>query len=173
MVIIPARRGEEPDMQANRIGRRALIFGAACSAVALAVPGLAAGRNFPLQRSEAEWRRILTPRQFRILRLRGTEPPFSSPLLGERRRGWFVCAADGSRLFASSTKYDSRTGWPSFYRPVARATGTSADHDLGYRRTEVRCARCGGHLGHVFNDGPAPTGLRYCINGDALRFVPA
>jgi len=161
-------------MRRVRIGRRELVLGAiACGGIALVPSRKAVAARFPVEHSEAEWREFLTPRQFRILRQRGTERPFSSPLLGEHRKGWFVCAADGNRLFASATKYDSKTGWPSFYRPIARAIGTSVDRELGYRRTEVHCARCGGHLGHVFNDGPAPTGLRYCINGDALRFVPA
>ena len=133
----------------------------------------AAKGTFPVQKSEAEWRRLLTPEQFYILREEGTERPGTSALLKEKRKGTFVCAADGSALFASSTKFESGTGWPSFWRPLPRAVGTTTDRSLGMARTEVHCAQCGGHLGHVFNDGPMPTGLRYCINGDALKFRPA
>lgn len=132
----------------------------------------AQARTFPVSLSEAQWRRRLTPEQFVILRQAGTERPFTSPLLKERRKGIFLCAGDGHRLFSSATKYDSRTGWPSFWRPLPGAIGTSTDYKLGYARTEVHCARCGGHLGHVFDDGPRPTGKRYCINGDAMLFRP-
>lgn len=134
---------------------------------------VAAAREYPVRYTEAEWRRRLTPAQFRVLRQKGTERPFSSVLLREHRRGTFVCAADGHPLFASATKYDSRTGWPSFWRPLPGAVGTSVDYDIGVPRTEVHCARCGGHLGHVFDDGPRPTGKRYCMNGDAMAFRPA
>ena len=133
----------------------------------------AQARAYPVSRSEAEWRRRLTKEQFFILRQAGTERPYTSPLLKEKRKGTYVCAADGNPLFSSSTKYDSRTGWPSFWKPLRGAIGTSIDYKLGYPRTEVHCARCGGHLGHVFNDGPRPTGKRYCMNGDAMRFRPA
>lgn len=143
------------------------LFSPSCSAAP-------AGKGtFPVTRSEAEWRRLLTPAQYYILREEGTERPFTSELLHEKRKGAFVCAADGQALFASSTKYDSGTGWPSFWRPLRGAVGTSVDRKLGMVRTEVHCSRCGGHLGHIFNDGPMPTGLRYCINGDALKFRPA
>lgn len=135
--------------------------------------GAAEAKAFPVHFSEAEWRKRLTPAQFRILRQQGTERPFSSPLDKEYRKGTFVCAADGNPLFASTTKFDSKTGWPSFYRPLRGAVGTSTDYKLGYPRTEVHCARCGGHLGHVFEDGPQPTGKRYCMNGDAMLFTPA
>lgn len=143
-----------------------LPFASACSAKP------AAKGTFPIMKSEAEWRRVLTPEQFYILREEGTERPFTSPLLKEHRKGTFVCAADGNALFASSTKFDSGTGWPSFWKPLPKGVATSSDRSLGMVRTEVHCTRCGGHLGHVFDDGPPPTGLRYCINGDALRFVP-
>ncbi len=156
--------------------RRAVLSWLAASA---ALPVLAAcggppaqARSFPVSFSDAEWRR-LTAEQYRILRRHGTERPGSSPLLDEHRRGTFVCAADGHPLFASATKYDSGTGWPSFWRPLPGAIGTSVDYKLGYPRIEVHCARCGGHLGHVFDDGPRPTGKRYCMNGAAMAFRPA
>lgn len=145
----------------------ALPLASACSAKS------AEKGTFPIAKSEAEWKRVLTADQYYILRQEGTERPGTSPLLHEKRKGTFVCAADGSALFASSTKFESGTGWPSFFRPIARAVGTTTDRSLGMSRTEVHCAQCGGHLGHVFDDGPAPTGLRYCINGDALKFRPA
>lgn len=133
----------------------------------------AAKGTFPIMKTEAEWRRLLTPEQFHILREEGTERPFTSPLNKEKRKGVFTCAADGTALFASSTKFESGTGWPSFWKPLPRVVGTTTDRSLGMTRTEVHCNQCGGHLGHVFNDGPAPTGLRYCINGLALKFRPA
>ncbi|HEX7751309.1 MAG TPA: peptide-methionine (R)-S-oxide reductase MsrB [Novosphingobium sp.] len=129
--------------------------------------------TFPVRFTDAEWRRRLTPAQYAILRRKGTERASTSPLLREHRRGTFVCAADGNPLFASATKFESGTGWPSFWRPLPGAIGTSTDYEIGYPRTEVHCARCGGHLGHVFDDGPKPTGKRYCMNGDAMLFRPA
>jgi len=124
-------------------------------------------------KSETEWRSILTPEQFRVLRQHGTERPFSSPLNDEHRHGKFLCAACGLPLFRSETKFDSGTGWPSFTAPIEHGIGTSEDRSLFIARTEVHCRRCGGHLGHVFDDGPAPTGQRYCMNGVALTFQPA
>ncbi|MES9942599.1 MAG: peptide-methionine (R)-S-oxide reductase MsrB [Candidatus Thiodiazotropha sp. 6PLUC2] len=125
-----------------------------------------------LDLSEEEWRKRLTPEQFHILREEGTERPGSSALLDEKRKGTFVCAGCDNPLFASSTKYESGTGWPSFYDYLPNALGTRKDYKLIWPRTEYHCARCGGHHGHVFNDGPKPTGLRYCNNGVALKFVP-
>ncbi len=132
----------------------------------------AEARSFPVTYSQAEWKRRLTPAQFYILRQKGTERPGSSPLEKEKRKGTFVCAADGNPLYSSATKFDSGTGWPSFWKPLPGAILTSTDWDVGYPRTEVHCARCGGHLGHVFDDGPKPTGKRYCMNGAAMIFRP-
>ena len=133
----------------------------------------AAGMTFAVNRSPAEWRRMLGPERYRILREAGTERPFTSPLNQEQRRGMFVCAGCALPLFSSATKYDSRTGWPSFWKPLPGTVVTRSDRSLGMVRTEVLCRRCGGHLGHLFDDGPRPTGLRYCINGLALRFRAA
>jgi peptide-methionine (R)-S-oxide reductase len=155
--------------------RTVLAWLAASSALAGCGTGTAKAKAkaFPVSFSEAEWRRRLTPAQFYILRQHGTETPGSSPLLREHRRGTFVCAADGHRLFSSTTKYDSRTGWPSFTAPLDNAVGTKMDYSMFIPRVEVHCRRCGGHLGHVFDDGPAPTGKRYCMNGAAMTFKPA
>lgn len=135
--------------------------------------GSAAATNFPVKLTPAEWRRKLSPRAYAVLREAATEPPFSSPLLKEHRKGTFVCAGCALPLFSSATKFESGTGWPSFWKPLAGAVVTRPDHSLMEERTEVLCARCGGHLGHVFDDGPRPTGLRYCMNGLALGFRPA
>lgn len=128
--------------------------------------------SFRLTLSDAEWRKRLTPQQYAVLRQEATERPFTSPLLKEHRKGIFQCAGCALPLFSSATKYSSGTGWPSFWRPLPHAVGTRTDLTLGTPRTEVHCARCGGHLGHVFDDGPPPTGKRYCMNGVALRFEP-
>jgi len=122
--------------------------------------------------ADAEWRRKLTPAQFNVLRESGTEMPFSSPLDMSFAAGRYDCVGCGQHLYSSRTKFDSHTGWPSFYAPLDRAIQTVADGSVGMQRTEVRCAQCNGHLGHVFDDGPRPTGLRYCMNGVALNFVP-
>ena len=137
----------------------------------LSTPG-AAVSGARLTKTPAEWMRELGPARFEILREAGTEPPFSSPLNREHRQGVFRCAGCALPLFSSSTKFDSGTGWPSFYRALPRSVSTRLDHSLLMERTEVLCSRCGGHLGHVFPDGPKPTGLRYCMNGLALEFAP-
>ena len=129
--------------------------------------------SFPFTLSEAEWKRKLTPAQYRVLREEGTERAWSSPLDKEKRAGRFSCAGCDQALFDSRTKFDSGTGWPSFTQPIEGAVGTSEDRALFMTRTEVHCSRCGGHLGHVFEDGPKPTGLRYCMNGVAMTFTPA
>lgn len=137
----------------------------------IASPAMA--ETFPVQKSEAEWRAQLTPEQFDILRREGTEPAFSSPLLEEHRKGVFHCVACDNALYSSEAKFDSGTGWPSFYQALPGAVGTRTDRLLIVARTECHCARCGGHLGHVFDDGPPPTGKRHCIDGVALSFKPA
>jgi peptide-methionine (R)-S-oxide reductase len=161
--------------------RRDLLLGAsALSAVGVAALALRPGpapaastETFEYTLTDAEWHQKLTPAQYEILRQQGTEPPFSSPLLNEHRVGIFNCAGCALPLFDSKTKFESGTGWPSFYQPLANAVETNKDYTLGMVRDEVHCRRCGGHLGHVFDDGPQPTGLRYCMDGLALTFTPA
>ena len=127
-------------------------------------------QTFEITKSDAEWRQALSPEQYRVLREHGTERAGTSPLDKEYGKGTFLCAGCELALFSSDTKFDSRTGWPSFYAPLEDAVGTTTDRGFFMVRTEVHCRRCGGHLGHVFDDGPQPTGLRYCMNGAALKF---
>ncbi len=159
------------------VNRRSLLLGGAASAGAggsgllRASPAMAT-KPFEVTRTAEEWRRLLTPEQYRVLRQHGTERAGSSALDKEERPGTYRCAGCGLPVYASATKFDSGTGWPSFWAPIAGAVGTSEDRGWLMTRTEVHCRRCGGHLGHVFDDGPKPTGLRYCMNGAALTFVP-
>nr|WP_235425540.1 peptide-methionine (R)-S-oxide reductase MsrB [Croceibacterium mercuriale] len=142
----------------------------------LVLPGCgsaAEARPFRVQLSEAEWRRRLSPAAFNVLRREGTERAGTSPLNREKRAGTYHCAGCAKPLFASRTKFESGTGWPSFWQPLTNAVGTSTDYSMGLPRTEVHCADCGGHLGHVFDDGPRPTGKRYCMNGVAMTFRAA
>jgi peptide-methionine (R)-S-oxide reductase len=139
-----------------------------------ASPALAAGATkFEYTLTDAQWRAKLPGLSYDVLRHEATERPFTSPLNDEHRAGTFACKGCGLPLFSSTTKFDSGTGWPSFYAPLKNAVGTTTDRSLMMERTEVHCRRCGGHLGHVFDDGPKPTGLRYCMNGAALTFTPA
>jgi peptide-methionine (R)-S-oxide reductase len=159
------------------IDRRTLLGSAGVAAVALVFLGrsghAAPSGHFEVNHTPAEWQHILGPQRYAILREASTERAFTSPLLNEHRRGTFTCAGCDLPLFSSAAKYDSGTGWPSFWRPLPNAIVTRSDRSLIMERTEVLCRRCGGHLGHVFADGPKPTGLRYCMNGLALKFVPA
>jgi peptide-methionine (R)-S-oxide reductase len=156
----------------RRFIARSLALASATAAAPRAVVAATLAAVVPLVRSDDEWKRLLTPAQYRVLRQQGTEPPFTSPLNDEKRVGTFLCAGCDLPLFGSRTKYDSGTGWPSFWDAIAGHLATRTDYLLLWPRTEYHCARCGGHQGHVFNDGPPPTGLRYCNNGVALKFVP-
>ena len=149
-----------------------IAAGAAISATRLGRAGAAAD-TFPVVHTDAQWHQRLSSAQYAVLRESATEEPFSSPLLNEHRRGAFLCAGCDQALFSSATKFESGTGWPSFWTPLPHAVGTRTDRSFGMVRTEVYCSRCGGHLGHVFDDGPPPTGLRYCMNGLALKFRSA
>lgn len=170
---------EECPVSESSVDRRLFLglsgAGLIAGAVAL-VGGMSSGasaKSFQVQRTPAEWRRRLGADRYRILREAGTERAYSSPLNKEKRRGTFACAGCGLPLFSSKTKYDSGTGWPSFYAALPNAIGTSTDRLLGMVRVEEHCRRCGGHLGHIFDDGPKPTGKRHCVNGLALKFNPA
>jgi len=159
--------------------RRHAFYAGAAGLAALAIGRLTrpfaakAATSYEVTRTDAEWRQLLTPDAYQVLRHEGTERPFTSTLLDEHRAGTFACAGCDLPLYSSKTKYDSGTGWPSFWAPLDNAVEEIKDHSLGMTRTAVACRRCGGHLGHVFDDGPKPTGLRYCMNGVALKFVPA
>jgi peptide-methionine (R)-S-oxide reductase len=161
--------------------RRGFLLGTAASALALGAlvksflpaQALAGGETFEVTKTEAEWRAQLTPEQFQVLRKHGTERPGSSPLNAEHRPGIFACAGCNLPVYRSEAKFESGTGWPSFTAPIEGAVRTSSDYGMILPRTEVHCRRCGGHLGHVFDDGPAPTGKRYCMNGVAMNFAPA
>ena len=149
------------------------LLGTGAIAGLTAFAGRGSAKAFEVQHSPAEWRRRLGPQRYHILREAGTERAFTSPLLKEKRKGTFACAGCNLPLFSSATKYDSGTGWPSFWKALPNAVHYERDLSLGMLRTEERCRRCGGHLGHVFDDGPRPTGKRHCINGLSLTFRPA
>ena len=177
-------------MKAPEINRRNFLMGAVSfSALAVATPAKAfdmfgftskeqkkshgKAESFPFELTDEEWRERLTPEQYKILRSEGTERSCSSPLIDVKDPGKFYCVGCGHLLFSTDSKFYSESGWPSFYQPHDEySVGTSTDYKIGYARTEVHCANCGGHLGHIFKDGPPPTGLRYCINGVALDYVP-
>jgi peptide-methionine (R)-S-oxide reductase len=159
--------------------RRHVFYGGIAGAAAFVLGRLigtspsAAAANYEVTHTDEEWRKLLSPEAYQVLRHEGTERPFTSPLLKEHRAGTFACAGCDLPVYSSKTKYESGTGWPSFWASLEHAVDETQDHSLGMTRTAVSCHRCGGHLGHVFDDGPKPTGLRYCMNGVALRFVPA
>ncbi len=159
------------------VSRRTLIGGAlTAGALAFLRPSRGAspakGKRFEVQKTDAEWKALLSPAAYDVLRHEGTERAGTSPLLNEHREGTFLCGGCALPLFSSKTKFESHTGWPSFYAPLPNAVETTEDRSFLMVRTEVHCRRCGGHLGHVFDDGPQPTGLRYCMNGVALSFRP-
>ncbi|SOB78614.1 peptide-methionine (R)-S-oxide reductase [Sphingomonas guangdongensis] len=151
--------------------RRTLLASAVLGTAGVLLPRSADAR-YEVTLPDAEWRKRLTPAAYQVLRHEDTERPYSSPLNGEKRSGVFACAGCKLPLFTSRTKFESGTGWPSFWAPLPNAVATRTDRTLGMARTEVHCRRCGGHLGHVFDDGPKPTGKRYCMNGVAMTFAP-
>jgi len=156
------------------MNRRTLFIQASCLALALPMRfRTAEAETFEVSKSEADWKALLTPEQYAVMREEATERPWTSALLDEHRKGVFACAACDLAIFSADTKFESGTGWPSFFDVLPKAVGQKEDNTLFATRTEVHCRRCGGHLGHVFEDGPEPTGLRYCMNGVALVFHPA
>jgi peptide-methionine (R)-S-oxide reductase len=162
--------GSETEMQRRQV--LATLMGSVALGGSV-VLGASNARAYEVTKSDTEWKKILSPAAYEVLRHEDTEPPFSSPLNKEHRKGIFACAGCALDLYSSDTKFDSGTGWPSFWKPLANAVLTKTDTSLMMTRTEVHCRRCGGHLGHVFDDGPRPTGLRYCMNGVAMTFKPA
>ena len=168
--MLPARRTVLAAGARLALGGGLAALAAACTRAGAAATPKA---HFEVEMTEAQWRAKLSAQQFSVLREEGTEVPFTSPLNNEHRDGTFACAGCALALFSSKTKFDSHTGWPSFWQPLANAVSQDQDDSLGMSRTEVHCRRCGGHLGHVFDDGPKPTGLRYCMNGVAMSFTPA
>lgn len=168
------------DLANRKLNRRALLGATGVIGVLAAIGGVSrfnsaavGATKFEVEKTDAEWKRLLSPEAYDVLRHEGTEHPFTSPLEHEKRKGTFDCAGCDLALFSSATKFDSGTGWPSFWQPLPTAVVTTHDTSLFMDRTAVMCRRCGGHLGHVFNDGPKPTGLRYCMNGVAMTFKPA
>lgn len=161
-----------PFLNRRRLMAATATLGAMLPFVSACGASPAEAKSFPKGKSEAEWKKLLTREQFYVLREAGTERAFTSPLNKEKRKGTFVCAGCANPLYASAHKYDSGTGWPSFWLPLKNAVATKTDYTLGLPRVEVHCRRCGGHLGHVFDDGPRPTGKRYCMNGVAMKFTP-
>ena len=152
------------------LGGGVAVLASACSRAGAAP---AAKEHFEVEMTDDQWKAKLSPQAYAVLRHEGTETPFTSPLNNEHRKGTFTCAGCALALFSSDTKFDSGTGWPSFWQPLPKAVSQQVDTSLGMSRDEVHCRRCGGHLGHVFDDGPKPTGLRYCMNGVAMAFTPA
>lgn len=155
----------------SALGAASGLLGLTACSRAAPVAAAEPTRTFEVMRTDAQWQQQLTPAQYSVLRRKGTERPYSSPLNKEHRKGTFTCAGCALPLFSSSTKFDSGTGWPSFWAPLHDAVGEDRDTSYGMVRVEAHCRRCGGHLGHVFDDGPRPTGLRYCMNGVAMNFI--
>jgi len=166
-----------PDRRSVLLSGARLLLGGGVAALAFRQVGAAAPaaakEHFEVEMTDDAWKAKLSPRAYAVLRHEATETPFTSPLLEEHRKGTFTCAGCALALFSSATKFDSGTGWPSFWQPLPNAVAQQTDRSIGMVRDEVHCRRCGGHLGHVFDDGPKPTGLRYCMNGVAMAFTPA